>query len=438
MIEAGKTVIIQKYNYMRTHVLNPKKNLQLGRDIVDISGIVGHQFGTTFRMVSDTNKKVFSLEKVAEVVDFESIFLSGESGNDNRDLVDDEKSQKLSKKEIEGMRDDGVTGKEIVGKLIENSETFQNKTKFSQEKFLKKKAKKYHQYILIRRPSIRLLMQIHYKADPMKLMNLRQDSLAQILNSTNIQPGGRYIVYETGAQGVVVSAVLERVGRVGSVVHVYQTGQPQTQCLGAMNFDSEVMETLATINIQHLRSLEQGRDILENHGGETENGKTSGEGVVKNGDDNEPPHKKSRPDSEIKDLNSAVAPPEAMAANDHGSQPQPKPVRMNLREKSVAAYRDLCSAPCDGLVIVCKQHPSALLLYLAKFVAPSRPFAVFSPYKEPLMSAYLAVKEAGRAVLCTVSETWLRSSQVLPGRTHPEMLMSGGGGYLLTGTFVEP
>ena len=119
----------------------------------------------------------------------------------------------------------------------------------------------------------------------MKLMNLRQDSLAQILNSTNIQPGGRYIVYETGAQGVVVSAVLERVGRVGGVVHVYQTGQPQTQCLGAMNFDSEVMETLATINIQHLRSLEQGRDILENHGGETENGKTSGEtNIVKNGD----------------------------------------------------------------------------------------------------------------------------------------------------------
>jgi hypothetical protein len=39
--------------------------------------------------------------------------------------------------------------------LIENSETYQNKTKFSQEKFLKKKAKKYHQYVVIRKPSIR-------------------------------------------------------------------------------------------------------------------------------------------------------------------------------------------------------------------------------------------------------------------------------------------
>ena len=27
--------------------------------------------------------------------------------------------------------------------------------------------------------------------------------------------------------------------------------------------------------------------------------------------------------------------------------------------------------------------------------------------------------------------------QVLPGRTHPEVLMSGGGGYVLTGIYVD-
>lgn len=30
-------------------------------------------------------------------------------------------------------------------------------------------------------------------------------------------------------------------------------------------------------------------------------------------------------------------------------------------------------------------------------------------------------------------ENWLRNYQVLPDRTHPEVSMSGGGGYLLTG-----
>ena len=39
--------------------------------------------------------------------------------------------------------------------------------------------------------------------------------------------------------------------------------------------------------------------------------------------------------------------------------------------------------------------------------------------------------------MVTLSETWLRNHQVLPGRTHPEVLMSGGGGYVLTGTYVD-
>ena len=43
-----------------------------------------------------------------------------------------------------------------------------------------------------------------------------------------------------------------------------------------------------------------------------------------------------------------------------------KPARMNLREQSVAAFTDLKPAKCDGLVIVCKQHPTALLMHLAR------------------------------------------------------------------------
>merc|ERR1711892_1584807 len=211
----------------------------------------------------------------------------------------------------------------IVEKLIENSETFQNKTKFSQAKFLKKKAKKYHQYILVRKPSIRLLMEIHYKADPMKLMNLRIDSLAQILNGTNVHSGGKYLVYETGAQGIVVASVLERVGEKGKVVHIYQTGQPQTNCLSAMDFSQE---------------------ILDNHfpPNPPKNGNSA--------DNGEPPKKK----------------PHTENTQENGKTDE-KPMRMNLREQSAATHKILKADPFDGLIIVCKQHPSALLTYLAKF-----------------------------------------------------------------------
>lgn len=77
LITGGTTVIVQKYNYMRTHLLNPSKNLQLGRDLVQIGSTVGHRYGTTFRMVSDTRTKTFLLEVADQVQDLESLFLSG-------------------------------------------------------------------------------------------------------------------------------------------------------------------------------------------------------------------------------------------------------------------------------------------------------------------------------------------------------------------------
>ena len=390
VITAGRTVVLQKFNYLRTHQLNPRKNLQMGRDIVNLSGIVGHKFGTTFKMVSDhKNNKCFNLEVVEEVVTLEDLFMNGEGGEDNRELRDDAESQKLSKDEIVSMREEGKAGHEIVEKLIENSETFQQKTKFSQAKFLKKKAKKYHHYIMVRRPSIRLLMEITYTADPMKLMNLRVDTLAQILHAANVHTGGRLLVYETGAQGIVVAAVLERLGSSGALTHVYQTGQPQTNCLAAMDFPREVMANLRVVNIQHLRSLEQGRDILAAHDGPPAKKPRGGEGGGEGG--------------------------KVEGAKVEGGKVEggAQPARMGLREQSVAAYQALVEAPCDGLVIVCKQHPAALLTHLAKYLAPSRPFAVYSPYKEPLLEAYMAVKEANSAVNCSLSETWLRYHQVL-------------------------
>ena len=114
-----------------------------------------------------------------------------------------------------------------------------------------------------------------------------------------------------------------------------------------------------------------------------------------------------------------------------------KPVRMNLREKSVASYDKLVTQKCDGLIIVCKQHPAHLLMFLSKFVRLSGQFTVYSPYKEPLLDSYMTVKESGQAINVNLSETWLRHYQVLPERTHPFVNMSGGGGYLLTGIFVQ-
>jgi len=389
----GSYVIVEKLDYMRTLLVRSSKPcVQLGKDTVDFSAVVGKPYESVFKMVPDPDKKKgWRLDAVTEdqVVDFVSTFQekTESSGQDNRDLVDDDTSQGLKKEEIEAMKLDRVDGVEIVDKLIENSASFGLKTKFSQTKFLKKKAKKYWQFVRIRKPCIRLLLDIQYKSDPIKILNLRADSLAQLVNNANVQSGGNFIVYETGCQGIVVAAALERIGDSGQIVSMYQTGMPQTNCLAAMNYPEPVLkERLLHLNTFHLRAMEQGSEIGSMH---------------------------STDDSEK------------------------KPQRQLYREQSQKAFELLQEKRMDGLIIASKQHPVNLLLKLMTYLAPSRPFAVFSPYKEPLLEAYTAVKNTGKAVMVSLNETWLRHYQVLPDRTHPEVLMSGGGGYILQGIYVD-
>lgn len=62
---------------------------------------------------------------------------------DNRSYTDTNSAQKLSTTEIVGLRESGATGREIIQKLVENSETWDTKTDFSKQKYLKKKQQKY-------------------------------------------------------------------------------------------------------------------------------------------------------------------------------------------------------------------------------------------------------------------------------------------------------
>lgn len=61
---------------------------------------------------------------------------------DNRSFTDTNTAQKLTDADIHQLRDSGASAKEIITSLITNSETWNNKTEFSQEKWLMRKQKK--------------------------------------------------------------------------------------------------------------------------------------------------------------------------------------------------------------------------------------------------------------------------------------------------------
>jgi len=60
------------------------------------------------------------------------------------------------------------------------------------------------------------------------------------------------------------------------------------------------------------------------------------------------------------------------------------------------------------------------------------------PYPQPLAALWQRLRSEGRAINLTLSETWTREIQVLPGRTHPVMTTSAASGYLLVGTTTAP
>ncbi len=98
-------------------------------------------------------------------------------------------------------------------------------------------------------------------------------------------------------------------------------------------------DNLKVLNIMHLRSLEQGQDILAHH-------------PPKNGATGPPPEKKVKhEDSSMEEgEEEPSADLEENAGAENGAKSEaPMPLRMNLRERSVEAFQSLRNKPVDGL-----------------------------------------------------------------------------------------
>ena len=91
----------------------------------------------------------------------------------------------------------------------------------------------------------------------------------------------------------------------------------------------------------------------------------------------------------------------------------------------------------DSLVVGGSISPVLLVPRLMPLLQLSAPFAVFSPSPQPLFDLMETLIKEELAMGITLSETWQREYQVLPGRTHPMMQMSAASGYILHGLRVN-
>uniref|UniRef100_A0A182NAS2 tRNA (adenine(58)-N(1))-methyltransferase non-catalytic subunit TRM6 n=1 Tax=Anopheles dirus TaxID=7168 RepID=A0A182NAS2_9DIPT len=439
-IKVGDYLIVQRQKYTKLQKFNNlNTTLNLGKDQIELRLAENNPYCTTFHLVpkQERGKRVYTLDALSTPSEIRNLkeLLIKESGNDNRNIVDDRQSQGLSTEEILKLRDECESSSEVIGKLVENSKSFATKTEYSQEKYLKRKEKKYFEYITIRRPTVRLLADIYWRLDPEKVLGVRFDTLSQLISYSGVCSVGNYLLYESGTNGLLPAAMLNSMGAEtgAKLVHLHPGNVAQKQALFAMEFPAEQQARCLSVNIYSvLRHFYQ--DKVTDKGAED---------VLKEAPEtaqvNEEPAIAAQEDAAVNGSGKRKhdATDEGLTVGSESGEPEAKQTKLDKQKQTWELENEAAAGimreKFDSLVIVAKEHPYSILKALLPFVKSSRPVVIFSTSREILTECYVDLKTEASVTYLRVISNWMRQYQILPNRTHPDVTMSGSGGYLLTG-----
>ncbi|XP_075818383.1 tRNA (adenine(58)-N(1))-methyltransferase non-catalytic subunit TRM6 isoform X2 [Microtus pennsylvanicus] len=276
---------------------------------------------------------------------------------------------------------------------------------------------------------------------------MRYDTLAQMLTLGNIRAGNKMIVMET-CSGLVLGAMMERMGGFGSIIQLYPGDGPVRAATACFGFPKSFLSGLHEFPLNKISSLLNGTFSAEMLSSESKdstpveqsNGEHEEKQISEQADEDSIAEAPESNLEERRTMGTVPLDPENKEPKEKGNRRdyiQEKQRRQEeQRKRHLEAAALLGERNADGLIVASRFHPTPLLLSLLDFVAPSRPFVVYCQYKEPLLECYTKLRERGGVINLRLSETWLRNYQVLPDRSHPKLLMSGGGGYLLSGITV--
>ncbi|KAG8238714.1 hypothetical protein J437_LFUL015272 [Ladona fulva] len=274
-------------NNRRLARISRKGYTLLGRDSVSLEGVIGCSPWTNFKMTPQVGckggKRCFNLEPVIEneVISDEEVNEKEILENkDNRTINDDGQSQSLSSTEIEALRDEGLSGKEIVNQIIAGSATFDKKTRYSQRKYLRKKESKHclRERVSVRKTTLSSIAEILCSGGTGEgsrggITGMRPDTLSQMLTALNIQwycssksadvtkiqesvnyQGTMYIVYESSNWGLLVASLLNYLPAQNCrVLHLYPGhGIPTLIAPKALNLPDGKFSILSSVNIKAL------------------------------------------------------------------------------------------------------------------------------------------------------------------------------------------
>ncbi|KAG4304251.1 hypothetical protein PORY_002432 [Pneumocystis oryctolagi] len=370
-------------------IVKPNTTISLGKfGTFSTNDIIGHPYGYTYE-IYDQKLKIMKSNEIHEIED--------EIAN-NRETIDDSFNQQLTYEEIMLLKQNKyLNTSDIINKIASSHKTYDQKTAYAKDKYMRKKIQKYHKGFTIIFPTIWEISEYILMKDFMKIMDLRAEVIAYILNLGNVQAGGRYIVVDE-TSGLLIAAILERMDRIGQIMYIHTNEHPNLD--NCKYFGQDYMpekliqeDTLLTLN--WLDIIDRDRKI----------------------------------EFEIKDT----------------SMMKIKQIEKYLKKKKT--YERLKrnielfkKGDFDGLFIASTYEPSSILQHLIPSVASSSPIIVYSPYREVLVttSHYISSRDTHDILAPIISEIRHRQYQTLSNRTHPFMTSRSSMGYVLSTIKVIP
>ncbi|EIM92889.1 Gcd10p-domain-containing protein [Stereum hirsutum FP-91666 SS1] len=382
-VKSGNTVLLKlPTGDVKSVKIDKDSSVSLGKfGSFHANELIGQPYGLTHEIVN----KQLKIVPPKSIVDIEDTEATNELINDGQFV------QPLTSVEIEALKQSGAHASDIIKKQIEMHANYSLKTEYSKEKYKKRKEAKYSKSFTTIEPTLFNVCEYWYNKDQPRIRDLRIDTLSQLLNLGNIRPGGRYIVVDD-ASGMVVSAIIERLGGSGRLITICDVDSPPAYpVMTQMNFPIEaVAPVLLSLNW-------------------------------------------ATADEDYAPVMAPVESPTTLKSEKHKQ-------RMNKR-KAVSdvlnnTREELFAGGFEGLIVVSEYEPFSIVDKLVPYLGGSASIVVHSPHLQILTDLQAKLRQTPRYLAPGITESWLRRYQVLPGRTHPTMVTSGSGGYLLHTTKV--
>ncbi|BFU18777.1 eukaryotic initiation factor 3, gamma subunit, putative [Entamoeba histolytica HM-1:IMSS-B] len=352
-IQLGDYCILKRDEIMTIVEVKEGVKKRFAKKEVQVDSLIGKSFGQWV----EVKDNIFVDGKSPDELVAEFCINDGTITKDNRNLQDSNSNQQLTDQQIVEMKQNGLSGEEIIKELLSHSDTYEGKTAFSQEKYIKKKIGKHVATFQILEASPINVCDYYNLKGNFKAGRVREDMLSYIMFHSDLRES---VGIMENCNGLILGSVLRAVTPNVKVYTVKYSGEQYS---------------LATVLAPHFS--ESPTDDCQKYS-----------------------------------------------------------VQEKLLHYTSFKYNVDVLPQVNSLIIVTDVEPFETVKTLFPSLKKSGSLVVYCQYLDKLARLFDYLWKKKCIVYADVIEPFTRTIQVLPNRTHPNVLMDSNGGYLLYGIKV--